>query len=127
MERKVQMERTKPVPKGLNITPGDIAAQIKHYQNRPDLIKRPNGYPPSTFGGMCEERLRALTSSPPEVTIKKLEEIYAFTEGLRSQGLDILDITTQTIRKYRSVVDYVDLFNATGNKFLDEVADNGNG
>jgi hypothetical protein len=131
MERKASVERTKPIFKGLNITPNDIFDLIKSYGegisswkkflDSPDFTARSNT---NTFISMERERLHLLTSSSPEGIINTLNKIYVDANKFQEEGLDILNITTKIIRKYRSVYDYADLFLATKNSLLDRIADN---
>ena|SRR3990167_5112487 len=129
MERKGPMERAKSEPKGLNITPNDIFGLIKKYGEEvvawSKFLNSPVDNAASnanTFISMEMKRLNLLTRFSPEWTINILNKIYADATNYEQEGLEILDITTKIIRKYRSVYGYADLFLATKNHLLDRVA-----
>lgn len=131
MERlNAPVEKTKPVIGVFNITPDDVITQIgiyqrdipiyKEWQKDKNENKQCNGY---VFGNMCEERLRVLTKTSPEQTVDALKNIYTDINNLHQQGLDELDISIRLIRKYRSILEYIDIFQNTKSYFLDRIAE----
>lgn len=131
MERsKGPAEKSRRIMENFNITPNDVHTQIEKYQKNIPIYKewqkskneneQCNGY---VFGYMCEERLRVLTKASPEQTIDTLRNIYTDTNNLHQQGLDELDISIKLIRKYRSILEYIDLFSNTRSYFLARIAE----